>query len=118
MSDYVTTFSGVEFDEVIGGTAVKTMTANGTLTVEAGTTVRGTLLSGTGNAFAICAAGETATAILAQPVVSEEGGEETVTVYTKGLFNRDRIVVADDDTIEAHEDELRSVGIYLTHIIG
>ena len=115
---FVTTLDGVVYDELIGGTAVKEMTANGTLTVEAGTTARGTLLSGSANAYAICASGETATAILAQPVVSDEGGEETVTVYTRGLFNRDRITVADGDTIEAHEDELRSVGIYLTHIIG
>ena len=118
MTDFVTTFSGIDFDDLIGGTAVKAMTANGTLTVEARETPRGTLLSGTDNAYSICAAGETATAILAHYVLSDEGGEETVTVYTRGLFNRDGITVADGDTIEAHEEELRSVGIYLTHVIA
>lgn len=117
MADFINSVTGVEFDEIIGGTTVKAMTANGTLTVdEAGTVERGTLLSGTDNTYTVCASGGEATAILAHDVVVEEAGDVTATVYTAGLFNRDRITVADGDTVDAHEDELRSLGIYLTHI--
>ena len=38
------------------------------------------------------------------------------TVYTMGLFNREKLIVAEDDTADAHEAELRTKNIHLTSI--
>lgn len=109
--------TGVVFDELKGGTAVKILTKAASLTVtEAGTVAKGTLLSVSDGVFAVCAAGETANAILAEAVVAEDAGTVDAVIFVKGQFNREAVVVADGDTAEAHEEELRAVGIYLTAV--
>lgn len=111
--------NGVHSNELIGGTAVSALTANVTLTAASTDTIEaGTLLAGADGAYTVCESGGTAAVILAHAVTPEEAGDITVTVYTRGQFNAEKLVAADGDTVTAHADELRSVGIYLTGIKG
>jgi len=97
----------VVYDELIGGTAVATVTKN--LTISAGTALkRGDILDASG---ALVANGATAIYVVDVPCKSTD---TVVTVYTAGIFNRDKLAVASDTTVDAHEAELRAVGIYLT----
>ena len=94
MAELVTTSTGVHYDDLIGGTNVSVVAQN--VKVTSGTAMaRGTLLTITdGTAAATAKAG------------------------TANAFNREKITVADTDTIGAHEAELRNVGIYLTSLKG
>lgn len=122
---YIEEVQGVHYDELIGGTAVTPLTKNGTLANVAATTVvpKGTLLAidATSGKYIVAAkAGTsvpTANAILAQEVTQGDDTDDiAVTVYTRGLFNREKLVAASGDTVDAHEEELRAVGIYLTSV--
>ncbi len=121
---YVEEVQGVHYDELIGGTAVSPLTKNGALASVAAKAVvkKGTLLAiNTAGKFVVAAKAGTnvpvACAVLAQEVVQGSGTDDiTVTVYTRGLFNREKLVAADGDTVDAHEEELREVGIYLTSV--
>ena len=93
MANYIET-NEMAFDELIGGTSItpllfiRKVTAAG-----AGTIKKGTLLS--------------------------EGadGKFTVTsIYVRGIFNQEKLIAAADDTVAAHEAELRKVGIYMTSL--
>lgn len=127
---YVEDVQGVHYDELIGGTAVPVITKNVTLKGVTAKYARGTVLSLVGGKYEICDTTGTgdsgtdpnpakaASAILAQ-AVKLTGTDAVATVYTAGMFNREKLVVKNaDDTIEAHEEELRAVGIYLTSIKG
>lgn len=99
----------VKYDELIGGTAVSTITKN--ITVSGGAALeRGTVVDATG---AKVASGKTAAYIVA---VDAAAADTVLTVYTAGQFNREKLIVAEGTTVEAHEEELRAVGIYLTSI--
>ena len=114
MAELVTTSTGVHYDDLIGGTNVSVVAQN--VKVTAGTAMaRGTLLTITDGTAAATAKASTANAILAAPVSTTD---TVATVYVKGEFNREKITVADSDTIGAHEAELRNVGIYLTSLKG
>lgn len=127
---YVEELQGVHYDELIGGTAVPVITKNVTLKGVTAEYARGTVLSLVGGKYEICDTTGTgddgtdpnpakaASAILAQ-AVKLTGTDAVATVYTAGMFNREKLVVKNSsDTIEAHEEELRAVGIYLTSIKG
>lgn len=115
----VTTFAGVHYDELIGGTAITPMTANVTITA-ADTEIikRGTVLQEADGKYTAAAADSEAVAIVAEDIVPAAAGDLIGTVYTRGLFNAEKLIVADGDTVEAHEAQLRKVGIYLTSIKG
>lgn len=114
MAELVTTSTGVHYDDLIGGTNVAVVMHN--VKVAAGTAMaRGTLLTITDGTAAATAKAGTANAILAAPVSTTD---TVATVYVKGEFNREKITVADGDTIGAHETELRSAGIYLISLKG
>lgn len=122
---YIEEVQGVHYDELIGGTAVTPLTKNGALANVAATTVvpKGTLLAidaSSGKYIVAAKAGAsvpTANAILAQEVTQgDDTSDIAVTVYTRGLFNREKLVAASGDTVDAHEEELRAVGIYLTSV--
>lgn len=127
---YVEEVQGVHYDELIGGTAVPVITKNVTLKGVTAEYARGTVLSLVGGKYEICDTtgigdsgtdpnpAKAASAILAQ-AVKLTGTDAVATVYTAGMFNREKLVVKNaEDTIEAHEEELRAVGIYLTSIKG
>ncbi len=114
MAELVTTSAGVHYDDLIGGTNVSVVAQN--VKVTAGTAMaRGTLLTVTDGTAAATAKSAVANAILAAPVSTTD---TVATVYVKGEFNRERVKVADGDTIGAHEAELRNTGIYLTSLKG
>lgn len=122
---YVEELQGVHYDELIGGTAVTPLIKNGLLSSVTAKTVvpKGTLLAidGTSGKYVVAAKAGTsvpaASAVLAAEVTQGDGTSDiSVTVYTRGLFNREKLVAASGDTVDAHEEELRTVGIYLTSI--
>lgn len=122
---YIEEAQGVYYDEFIGSTAVTPLTKNGTLSgVTAETVVKkGTLLAidATSKKYVVAAkAGDSipaACAILALDVTQGSGSDDiTVTVFTRGIFNREKLIAASEDTVDAHEEELRDVGIYLTSV--
>lgn len=125
---YVEELQGVHYDELIGGTAVPVITKNVTLKGVTAEYARGTVLSLVSGKYEICDTTGTgddgtdpnpakaASAILAQ-AVKLTGTDAVATVYTAGMFNRDKLILKNSsDTIEAHEEELRAVGIYLTSV--
>lgn len=102
--------NGVSYDELIGGTAVAALNANISITAAAAPVARGTLLTSAG--VKVAKAGE-ASYILAADIKT---GDQVATVFTRGQFNREALIVAEGDTVEAHEEQLRKVGIYLTSL--
>lgn len=106
---YAETQTGVTYDELCGGTAISAMTKNITLgTAAAAALARGTLLKVDGT---VCAKSEVASYILVKDVAVDD---TVITVYSRGLFNAEKLVAQSGDTVRAHEEELRKVGIYLT----
>lgn len=126
MAELVSTMTGVTYDELLGGTAVTIMTANVTIAqVDAEATYkRGTLLGivTASGKYAIvdseASTGEqVASVVLAHNVVVGTDNDVVATVYTRGIFNREKLLVkAADDNATKHEEELRKVGIYLTSL--
>ena len=63
------------------------------------------------------AAGGVADYVLKDDIDLTEAGEDTAgTVYVSGRFNREKIVLAEGDTVEAHEAELRLRNILFTSL--
>jgi hypothetical protein len=117
---YTEKIKGVEYDELIGGTAITAMTANVTLKGATASYVRGTLLAVKDGKYEIVDSQNSDEALkVANVVLAEDvelkGSDVVATVYTRGLFNREKLVVKQsDDNATKHEEELRKVGIYLT----
>lgn len=109
---YVTSETGTSYKHLLGGPEVETLTKN--VTLASGQVVKaGALLSvADGKYSATVKAGE-AVAIASEDYDASKA-DLAVTVYIRGRFNRNAIIVADGDTVEAHEEELRKGGIYLT----
>ena len=126
MAELASTMTGVTYDELIGGTAITPMTANVTIAkLTAATELkRGTLLGvvTTSGKYAIVdsavSTGEqVASVVLARDVAVGTADDVVATVYTRGLFNRSKLIVKQSaDNATKHEAELRSVGIYLTDV--
>lgn len=119
MANLAETLDGVIYDELIGGTAVTPILHNVMLTAaDTNRIPRGTLLSEADGKFTVCAFGGAAAAVLARDAQAEAAGDIEATVYVRGEFNREKILCAEGDTADAHESELRKIGIYLTSIHG
>ena len=124
------------YDKLIAGVAVPVMTKNVTLKGDTATLKRGTVLALSNGKYEIVdTESETAEVKVANTVLAEDvdanlsealkddslaedveltGDDAVATVYTAGLFNPDAMTVkASGDTVLAHEEELRIVGIYL-----
>ena len=101
----------ITLDNLFAGPEIPVLTKNYTLTPGAALR-RGTLLTVTpeGAASATAKAG-VASAILAYAVDEKAAA---CTAYVTGRFNRAALIAASDDTADAHEEELRKVGIHLT----
>lgn len=122
---YIEEVQGVHYDELISGTAVTPLTKNGALSGVAAKTVvpKGTLLAvdaASGKFVVAAKAGGSvplASAVLAQEVTQgDDTSDITVTAYIRGIFNREKLVAASGDIVDAHEEELRAFGIYLTSL--
>lgn len=88
-------------DNLMAGPEIPVLTKN--FTVTAGTALkRGTLLTVTAEGVA--------SAIVANDITA---ADTVVTAYVTGRFNRAALICASEDTVDAHEDELRKVGIHL-----
>ena len=126
MAELASTMTGVTYDELIGGTAITPMTANVTIAklTAAAELKRGTLLGvvTTSGKYAIVdstvSTGEqVASVVLARDVAVGTADDVVATVYTRGLFNRSKLIVKQSaDNATKHEAELRGVGIYLTDV--
>lgn len=103
------TINGVSYDELIGGHEVTAIKHN--ITIEAGSALkRGSVVTAAGK---LVGASDTADYIVAEAV----GTADTVaTVYVSGMFNREKLIVSEADTVDAHEAQLRDKNIYLTSI--
>lgn len=111
--EFVTTQPGVTYNNLIGGTAVNLITKNVTLKGVEAEYTPGTLLALNAGKYELVGTGKVANVVLAEKAVLT-GVDVVATVYVAGMFNREAIVVADDDNVDAHEEELRDVGILLT----
>lgn len=126
MAELANTMDGVTYDELFGGTAVSALTANVTVAKlsAAANYKRGTLLGviTTSGKYAIvdsvATTGEkVASVVLARDLTVGTDNDVTATVYTRGIFNREKLFVKDgSDNATKHEEELRKVGIYLTSV--
>lgn len=111
-------------NQLIGGTAVAALTKNITLKGLGAEKAlkRGAVLAVSEGKYQIVDAAsatpalKVANAVLAEDVVV--GTSDVVaTVYIRGIFNAEEMSVgAKSDSVQAHEEELRAVGIYLTHL--
>lgn len=103
------TINGVSYDELIGGHEVTAIKHN--ITIEAGSALkRGSVVTAAGK---LVGASDTADYVVAEAV----GTADTVaTVYVSGMFNREKLIVSEADTVDAHEAQLRDKNIYLTSI--
>ena len=111
-------------DQLIGGTAVTALTKNITLKGLSAEKAlkRGAVLAVSEGKYQIVDAAsatpalKVANAVLAEDVVVGIG-DVVATVYISGIFNAEEMSVgAESDSVQAHEEELRAVGIYLTHL--
>ena len=106
------------YDELLAGPEVRTLTKN--IKLKSGAIYkRGMLISTSIGEDGITETGEqttsgkTAEYVLMRDVDATEA-DIVGTVYVKGRFNREKIVLANGDTVEAHEAELRLRDIHFT----
>lgn len=96
---------------LLAGPEIPVLTKN--VTITAGTAFkRGTLMHVKADLSAVQASASN----LANAVVTNDADEKAtvLTVYVSGLFERDELIVASGDTVAAHEESLRTAGIYVT----
>lgn len=102
----------INHEHLIGGPEIPFLLKN--VTVTAGTAMkRGTLMTVTGTAAVATAQAAVANAILSCDI---DDKATVATVYVSGRFNREYLIAARGDTVDAHEDELRNAGIFLTSV--
>ena len=114
------TQTGVAYDELFAGPEKEVFTKN--VTLKSGESVtRGALLSVDSNGKAIAtpaASGDdpagVAVYVSAEAVTAT--ADTVITVITSGYLNREKLTAAEGDTVNAHEEELRTVGIYLSSL--
>lgn len=118
MELHTTIENATGYDELLAGPEISVLTKN--IKLKSGTSYkRGMLISsevggdGTEETGSQTTKGGTAEYVLMRDVDATES--DTVgTVYIRGRFNREKIVLAEGDTIEAHETELRLRDICFT----
>ena len=106
------------YDELLAGPEVSILTKN--IKLKSGTAYkRGMLISseigedGITEMGSQTAKGGTAEYVLMRDVDATEA-DAVGTVYIRGRFNREKMILADGDTVEVHEAELRLRNIYFT----
>lgn len=117
------TMTGATYDDLVGSTQVNLITKNVTVaTGEGANYKRGTVLgkiTASGKYTLVTKAAsdgsQVADAVLAYDI-DATANDEVATVYVSGMFNREKLVVGSDTTVDDHEDELRDKNIYLTSL--
>lgn len=119
--------NATSYDELLAGPEIPVLTKN--VLLKKGTAyLRGMLITDAANITA--GEGESAATAGAQTVkggvcdyimkvdldLTSAEADAVGTVYVSGRFNREKIVLAAEDTVEAHEAELRLRNIYFTAI--
>lgn len=116
------TITGQTFDELMGGTSVPFLTAN--VTLLAGTNYkRGSVLGKIEASGKFTLVNKTATdgsqtadRVLAYDV-DALAADAVGTTYISGTFNRTKLIVGENNTVDEHEAELRDKNIYLTALL-
>ena len=103
-----------EHISLLAGPEVKALTKNVTIVAAADAIEAGTLMSTATSPATVTAKAGAADAVLANAVAK---GDTVATVYITGRFNRAALKAADGDTVDAHEEELRKLGIFLTTVL-
>ena len=113
------------FDELLAGPEIAILTKN--IKLQSGTAYkRGMLISLVKLEGETAAAaelgkqtvvGEVAEYVLMRDVDATEA-DAVGTVYTRGRFNREKIILSEGDTVEAHEAELRLRDIHFTALMS
>ena len=121
MAFHETIPNATSYDELLAGPEIATLTKN--IKLQSGKAYRrGMLISlvklegetaATAELGKQTAAGDVAEYVLMRDVDATEA-DAVGTVYVKGRFNREKIILSESDTVEAHEAELRLRNIYFT----
>ena len=129
MAFHETIPNATSFDELLAGPEVGILTKN--VLLKKGTAYkRGMLITDAANVQtgvgegAATAAIQTGTGDVADYVmmrdldISEADADAVGTVYVKGRFNREKIILSEGDTVDAHEAELRLRDIHFTALMS
>ena len=125
MAFHETIPDATSFDELLAGPEIATLTKN--IKLQSGKAYRrGMLISlvklegetaATAELGKQTAAGDVAEYVLARDVDATEA-DAVGTVYVKGRFNREKIILSEGDTVDAHEAELRLRDIHFTALMS
>lgn len=114
----MTQFGSVELRTLFAGTEIPAMTTSVTVAAGQGVLKPGAVLGKVteNGKYKLTDknasdGSQVASVVLAEEVDTTQGDVVTV-AYTSGLFNYDALYVADGDTVEAHQEELRHGNIY------
>ena len=126
MMNLVNTNAGeVSYDNLFYDTTVPVNTKSVKLSAGQGLLLRGTVLGVIKTSGLAVPVDSTKTdgsekpdCILADDIETGTAQPTVYTAYSSGLFNRKALIVGGSDTIDRHEKELRTMGIYLKDIIG
>ena len=129
MAFHETIPNATSFDELLAGPEVGVLTKN--ITLKKGTAYkRGMLITDAANitvgegedpatAAVQTVAGGVADYVMMNDLDLNEATADTVgTVYIKGRFNREKIILSEGDTVDAHEAELRLRDIHFTALMS
>ena len=125
MAFHETISNATSFDELLAGPEIATLTKN--IKLQSGKAYRrGMLISlvklegetaATAELGKQTAAGDVAEYVLMRDVDATEA-DAVGTVYVKGRFNREKIILSEGDTVDAHEAELRLRDIHFTALMS
>ncbi len=125
MAFHETIPNATSFDELLAGPEIATLTKN--IKLQSGKAYRrGMLISlvklegetaATAELGKQTAAGDVAEYVLMRDVDATEA-DAVGTVYVKGRFNREKIILSEGDTVDAHEAELRLRDIHFTALMS
>lgn len=127
MAELNSTMDGAVYDELIGGTTISLSTKVVTLAAGAAPMKRGTLLGmltkeGDANKgkYKIVDASKDDGTQFADCVLARDVGARLAAInaeaYRSGEFNRQKLIVSESDTPDAHEEELRAKNIIMTSL--
>lgn len=107
-------------DNLFNDTSIPVLTKSVILKPGQGVLIRGTILgieSESGQAVIVNSASANgsgkADCILTDDIDTGTTDPVTTTAYNSGMFNRNALIVGGTDTVETHEKELRSLGIFM-----
>lgn len=125
MAFHETIPNATSFDELLAGPEIAILTKN--IKLQSGKAYRrGMLISlvelegetaATAELGKQTAAGDVAEYVLMRDVDATEA-DAVGTVYVKGRFNREKIILSEGDTVDAHEAELRLRDIHFTALMS